>query len=682
MKLKIILGAILGLAAVTALQGCGSSSSGGQVEEMNIDYSQLESASLQTEPLSKATHSEHFTSYIKNGMRLRLRGQRESLGFPEQDTVASGPGFSGTNVHVSGVDEADFVKYDGEYIYIAQSPNNNFFISDLQGSIVAESNGNDNGIRIVKTSPSQATASEVAHIAFEKDSVALAQLYLVTDEHGGTSDIASISHTQFTEWNATFAAPDWQWQSGLIQVKLFDVSTPDLPQASWKLELEGNLEGSRKIDNMLYLITRYIPNIQTLNDQAYTILEREANERLILDASPSELLPHYKLGTGDVEPLVSSNDCYAPEATDSFAGYADILTITAIDLAAKRIVSSVCLNANVSGIYSSLENLYLGGSLGSSWSEGASLTAIHKFVLNAGQIEYRASGTVPGYMGWQDPAFRMDEYNGDLRIVTTASTLLGDPLHRLTILREQEHSTELKVLSSLPNNEQSAPIGKPGEDIYAVRFRKERAFVVTFERIDPLYVIDLSVPEQPRIAGELEVPGFSSYLHPVSDSYLLSIGQEVVEEGLFGGVKFELFDVRDIENPSSLSRHVVGENGTWTNANHDLRSVSFLPNGDNQLRVALPIVVYDTPNPDTSYDYFDWTFSGLQLLEINGLNDETVHLDLAGNLITEHRDGQLSFIGSGGDGRSILHDESVFFVYGNKIWSSFWDSPDVSVGPQ
>ena len=270
MKSRRIYSGVLLLVGGLSLQGCGSGDSGGtssQPEVINTDYSQLKSATLQTEPLAKATQSEPFVSYIKNGLRLRLRDQSEPFDLAEQGVVAnaSTSGFSGTNVHVSGVDEADFVKYDGEYIYIAQSPNYQFFTSDVQGSIVAEGSGKDNGIRILKTSPSQATASEVAHIDFKDDSVALAQLYLVTNEQGDTSDIASISHTQLTQWNATFVAPEWQWQSGLTQIKLFDVSTPDSPQASWNVEIEGNLEGSRKIDNMLYLITRYIPNIQTLN---------------------------------------------------------------------------------------------------------------------------------------------------------------------------------------------------------------------------------------------------------------------------------------------------------------------------------------------------------------------------------------------------------------------------------
>jgi len=665
------------------LQGCGSGGSDSQEEVINTDYSQLKAATLQTEPLAKATQSDTFIEYLKNGLRLRLQGQARPFDLAEQGAVAndSASGFSGTNVHVSGVDEADFVKYDGEYLYIAQSPSYVFFTSDAQGAILEEARGKDHGIRILKTSPSQATVSEVAHIDFEDESLALSQLYLVSNEQGGTSDVASISHTQLNDWNASFLAPDWRWQSGLTQIKLFDVSTPDSPQISWNLELEGNLEGSRKIGNTLYLITRYIPSIQALNDDPITLLEQEDNERLILSTAASDLLPHYSVGDGEVLPLVRSGDCYAPENINPSEGYADVLTITALDLAAKQIVSSVCLNAKVDGIYSSLDSLYLGGSHGSTWTEGARLTALHKFGLNSGEIEYRGSGAVPGFMGWQDPAFRMDEYQGDLRIVTTESTFTGEPLHRLNVLRERGDSRELELVASLPNSDQPAAIGKPGEDIYAVRFQEERAFVVTFERIDPLYVIDLSIPEQPRIAGELEVPGFSSYLHPVGDNYLLSIGQEVIDERNFGGVKLELFDVSDIENPSSVNSHVVGERGSWTNASYDLRSISFLQNGSEQLRVALPIVVYDTITMDHKSEYFDWTFSGLQLLEINGLNGGGVQLDLAGHLVTEHRDGQQSFIGSGGDGRSILHDDSVFFVYGDQVWSSFWDSPSVSVGP-
>ncbi len=676
------------IASMLVIQGCGSGGSSETttpVEVINTDYSQLKAATLQTAPLAKGTSANEFTDYLKNGLRLRLAGKTEPNVMLEADAalaIASTGGYSETNVHVSGVDEADFVKYDGKHLFIAQSPSYIYFTSDVQGALIEEAGNDEHGIRILATSPSQATLSEVGHINFEDDTLDLSQLYLVSDGAGETSDVASISNTHFNQWDAMFVDSDWQWQSGKTQVKLFDVSVPDSPQASWSFELEGNLEGSRKIDNVLYLITRYIPDLKALNLNASTEEEKEANERLILSASASDLLPHYKENDGEVLPLLASSDCYAPAQIDSTEGYADVITITALDLANKSLISAVCLNANVSGVYSSQESLYLGGSHGSAWSEGARLTALHKFSLNEGQVEYRASGSVPGYLGWQDPAFRMDEYQGDLRIVTTESTFGGDPLHRLNVLREQEGSAELAVVATLPNETETASIGKPGEDIYAVRFKQDRAFIVTFERIDPLYVLDLSEPESPRIAGELEVPGFSSYLHPIGDEYVLSIGQEVIDERTQGGVKVELFDIRDIENPSSLGNHVIGERGTWTNANNDLRSISVLQNGDDQLRVSFPVVVYDTAPLDPGSDYYDWTYSGLQLLEVNGLSDGGVQLDLAGALITEHRDGQQSFIGSGGEGRGILHDDSVFFVYGDQVWSSFWDSPDLSEGPR
>ena len=118
--------------------------------------------------------------------------------------------------------------------------------------------------------------------------------------------------------------------------------------------------------------------------------------------------------------------------------------------------------------------------------------------------------------------------------------------HNLFMLAQNAVEPRLDVIAQLPNSQRPEAIGKPNEDLYGVRFIADRAYLVTFERTDPLYVLDLSNPRDPLIAGALEVTGFSNFLHPVTDNLLLGLGQSGA-----GFTKLELFDVTDLANPVS-----------------------------------------------------------------------------------------------------------------------------------
>ena len=123
--------------------------------------------------------------------------------------------------------------------------------------------------------------------------------------------------------------------------------------------------------------------------------------------------------------------------------------------------------------------------------------------------------------------FRMSESAGDLRLLASQFDWTSDDFvdHQLYVLRESATLPELEIVSTLPNNSRPEEIGKPNEALFGVRFLGDTAYAVTFERIDPLYAIDLSDPADPFIAGELEVAGFSEFLHPVSDDLLLGLGR-------------------------------------------------------------------------------------------------------------------------------------------------------------
>ncbi len=180
------------------------------------------------------------------------------------------------------------------------------------------------------------------------------------------------------------------------------------------------------------------------------------------------------------------------------------------------------------------------------------LTVIHKFALAHGSVSYRGTGSVDGHLGWdpQRKSYRLSEHNGDLRVLSftgsfgwfnlqDAQTVAPSPA-KLTALRERSSDQTLQAVASLPNAARPAHIGKTGEQVYAVRFLGDRAYVVTFRRTDPLYVLDLSKPTDPKTVGELEVAGFSDYLFPLPNNLLLGVGRDANSNGLVNGLKVAL----------------------------------------------------------------------------------------------------------------------------------------------
>jgi uncharacterized secreted protein with C-terminal beta-propeller domain len=269
----------------------------------------------------------------------------------------------------------------------------------------------------------------------------------------------------------------------------------------------------------------------------------------------------------------------------------------------------------------------------------------------------------------------MSEHEGFFRVVTTFwddGPFVRDPEHRLTILQDSLDSDEMLEIAAIPNESRPEPIGKVGEDIYSVRFRGDEAFIVTFERIDPLYVVDLSDPFDPYLAGELELPGFSTYLHPVNDRYLLGFGQNVVNNRN-SGLKISLFDVGDAANPSEVSHLILGSEGSYSEALYDLHALSFLDGSSGELRFTMPVHL--------SEDY-TWQNSGLHLFELDDVDTASASLVHRGAIIAEERSSERNYPVNHGASRSVLHDDAVFFSYGAEFFSSMWSNPEAAIGPQ
>ncbi len=188
-------------------------------------------------------------------------------------------------------------------------------------------------------------------------------------------------------------------------------------------------------------------------------------------------------------------------------------------------------------------------------------TIIHKISINNGKVEYKAQGSVAGNALNQ---FSMDEYTGYFRIATTTSASgSANSMNHVYVL-----DGDLNVVGKLED------LAK-GERIYSARFIGNKGYMVTFRQIDPLYVIDLSDPANPKVLGYLKIPGVSDYLHPYDENHVIGLGRDATEEGRMQGMKLSLFDVTDVQNPTEVSKYMIGDRGTSSEALNDHKAFLF-----------------------------------------------------------------------------------------------------------
>jgi hypothetical protein len=261
------------------------------------------------------------------------------------------------------------------------------------------------------------------------------------------------------------------------------------------------------------------------------------------------------------------------------------------------------------------------------------LTDMHQIRIAADAMTIVGSASLEGYLG-NDPdkaSFRLSEYQNRLRAVTSSAQMWGSATrNRLTILEPSTITPGLlKTVSYLPNAKRPQTLGKPFEQLYSTRFLADRLYAVTFKKIDPLYVVDLADNADPRIAGTLEVPGFSDYLHPLPNGLLLGFGKDAKPanepgDGQFAwyqGLQLSLFDVNDIAQPRELSRVIMGKRGSDSALLHDHHAFSGLIQADGTGSFALPARIMDGPYPmygSGDSAFYPWQQSGLMRFELRG----------------------------------------------------------------
>src|SRR3990170_2283817 len=672
---------------LTLTTGCGSVRTGDDGASVNTDdlikdrkyqYSLARFASppametylkeaIKKQSLESSSSGGILTDTQTNTSTNTIAGQ-EGIGSTDRSEAV----YSSTILQEFGVDEADLIKSDGRHLYVAvKSPYPYYgFMERMMAPVMIGGTGGSSGgedpfyqkyankIRVMELSDSPPAASEKAVIGLTTSSI-VDSLYLVTGRGEGLSDLLAVIGTGSSGTPMDSWFEPWYWRNGKTSLELFNVSDPVHPSGVISLSFDGYLISSRRIGETLYIVSRYTPYIEGYLPYPLTEKEKQNNTALLEDASLSDLLPDIRIngeGKGD---LVIPEKCYLPPMPENTVTTPDIITITAIDLASPEMPRSSCIVGQAETVYVSPQSLYLAttryryspmplsGDTTISASNAVGMTVsytspevetdLHKFSLDASQPVYIGSGVVPGHLGWEQDkkSFRMGEKDGYLRIATSlGETWDSSAQTMLTVLKESGAGGEgrLVEVSRLPNDAHPEPIGKPGERLYAARFLGDRAYLVTFRVTDPLYVIDLKDPEAPHIAGELEISGYSDYLHPIGENLLLGIGKDAVPDtgtggwgdrrgAWYQGVKLSLFDVQYPANPAEMDSMVIGKRGTDSYALIDHHAFAYIPPLDGkQARLALPVRLHDTANEylsENPWDYYDWTHTGLYLFDIH-----------------------------------------------------------------
>jgi len=315
-----------------------------------------------------------------------------------------------------------------------------------------------------------------------------------------------------------------------------------------------------------------------------------ATARVVVGASPGQIRPAAIAATGVRRfvprtvleshvtgrtvrrSVVGCDDVRHPRR---FSGL-DLLTVLTIDLDKGLFdVDRDAIMAGAQTVYASTTGLYVASQRYVATLESGravpqrSRTEIHRFdASRPGETSYAASGSVAGFVLNQ---YALSEHDGALRVASTEQPAwfdgqtIRDSESFVTVLAQR--GAELALLG------RAEGLGR-GERIYAVRFAGDKGYVVTFRQVDPLYTLDLSRKTEPRVAGELKLLGYSSYLHPISEDLLLGVGQDATAQGRTQGTQLSLFDVSDPRRPSRRAQVALGANAS-SNAEYDPHAFLF-----------------------------------------------------------------------------------------------------------
>jgi uncharacterized secreted protein with C-terminal beta-propeller domain len=531
---------------------------------------------------------------------------------------------SETNNQVAGVDEADFVKNDED--------GNIYLIAD--GALQIVDGWPADQARLLSRT---ALEDEPKRLFLDGDRLLLFSSVPKTAEQ--TADYQSWYYQNSSECTYGYDC-DFTGDGNGTRLSVFDIADRTAPRLLRTIDTSATFISARKVGSAVHTVLyeepellRKLPvvpeeietnglcadtetrtpgpgdadRVEALFDQL-----REDNLALIEEAPVEQLLgvtqDQLLDGTTRERDLQTCSGFYDSPLADGTA----FLTLMSLDLQSDESAQTSTIISRPGASYASADAYYVSvrqqpvyGYWYYDSGEVEEASTVHKFALAGPSNQYAASGLVKGRVLNQ---FSIDEYQGDLRIATTTGHLPSPDVHStLSVLKQS--GTALELVG------QADEIA-PAEDIRAVRFLGDKGYVVTFKKTDPLFVFDLSDPTNPQALGELKIPGYSTYLHPLGADHLLSIGydsDDQVNFAWFTGLLLQIFDVSDPSDPQLLHREVIGARGSSSEAatNH-LAFNYFAP----REVLAIPATVCEDSAGGGSYAE-TMTFSGLLVYDVS-----------------------------------------------------------------
>ncbi|MDL2248472.1 beta-propeller domain-containing protein [Tyzzerella sp. OttesenSCG-928-J15] len=481
--------------------------------------------------------------------------------------AGTGSSFSATNTQVQGVDEGDIIKTDGKYIYF--SPGYGDYVS------------------VVKASPAndmvEAARIETKDFIIDEMYLNGTQLVLITRGHKDMPEIGPGTSPAVNSKIMVDMYYPYYGNTSVAKVFVYDLRNIENVRLVKTFEIDGNISNTRKVGENLYVISS---NYLSSNGDDY-------------------ILPTYKDSANSKETALDLAEmCYLPEALTR-----SVTTISGIRLNKLSEPASMTSYLGNSGtIYMSKDNLYITTET-YDYSPNrpyasTSRTNIYKFSLDDGKTTFAKRGKVDGNVLNQ---FSMDEYDGHFRIATTTWTTSGNRSNNMFVL-----DSDMNKVGQLTNI-------APNENIYSVRFMGDKAHMVTFEVVDPLFVIDLSKPEKPAILGELKIPGYSVYLHPYDENHLIGFGYDTVEingSASMRGLKLSMFDVSDLANPKEKFTTVIGDSGTYSELLNNHKVLMFNKE-KNVLAFPIEVRTLSAAEKNDRWAYGKFAFQGAYVYSID-----------------------------------------------------------------
>ncbi|MEA2027552.1 MAG: beta-propeller domain-containing protein [Campylobacterota bacterium] len=511
-----------------------------------------------------------------------------------------------TNLQEEGVDEANTIQNDGTYVYYLNRNTNIIEIRSF-GDLVNNS-----------TQP-------LATIDLNGEFNTIDSFYLYNNK------LITISNTSYYYIQNTEIATDYYGNTNKLLLTVYDVSDIENITNLESFVLDTNLISSRIVENKLMLVSNFTPSadfeypkiyLEGMEECRYDdpnyptpkpmpVIETTTNSSGSADTLSSDTVvtatqvpvatteipsviepyyydyPSYCYGINfdsdrrayqyDYDNPITTNTYLIPQLSSSkYSGdllsyqsfyaplkqdqTATITILSAFDLDTLEYIKSSAIVGNSNIVYASTNSLYTISQeypIFFNYNAYQERSVIYKFDIDS--LEFAAMGFINGHALNQ---FSLSEYNNVLRVATTeGSSWSGDTTNSIFTL--QESGYDLNVAGYLGS------LGKEGETIHSVRFMADKGFVVTFRQTDPLYTLDLSNPLNPQKVGELEIDGFSQYMHIVDENRLLTIGRDANNEGVQQGISIQLFNISDFANPTLADKITIGDNSYYSEALYD-----------------------------------------------------------------------------------------------------------------